>query len=71
MESFKKIFKKIYMSEWYYDEKSKESNDLRQGMLTMEEFVTKLVNLQPYVPYLMDEKYRVHRFISCLPPAYN
>ena len=44
---------------------------MRLGQLTMEEFVTKFVNLQRYVPYLKDEKTKVYRFISCLPPAYK
>ena len=39
-------------------------------MSTMEEFVTKFVNLQSYVAYLREEKARVYRFISCLPPTY-
>ena len=43
------------MSEIYYDEKGKEFNDLRLGTLTMDEFVTKFVNLQCYVPYLKEE----------------
>ena len=59
------------MSERYYDEKAKEFNDLRLGTLTMDEFVTKFVNLQRYVPYLKEEKAKVYRFISCLPAAYK
>ena len=37
----------------------------------MEEFVTKFVNLQRYVPYLRVEKAKVYGFISCLPPVYK
>ena len=37
----------------------------------MDEFVTKFVNLQCYVPYLKEKKDKVYRFISCLPPAYK
>ena len=44
---------------------------MRLGLLTMEEFVTKFVNLQRYVPYFRDEKARVYRFISYLPPTYK
>ena len=40
-------------------------------MLTMEEFVTKFVNLQCYVPYLKEEKAKVYRFVGCLPPTYK
>ena len=51
--------------------KKLEFNDLRLGQFTMEEFVTKFVNLQCYIPYLKDEKEKVYRFISCLPLAYK
>ena len=37
----------------------------------MDEFVTKFVNLKCYVPYLKEEKAKVYRFISCLPPTYK
>ena len=37
----------------------------------MEEFETKFVNLQHYVPCLKDEKAKVYRFISCLPTGYK
>ena len=33
------------MSEQYYDEKAKELNDIPLGTLTMDEFITKFVNL--------------------------
>ena len=59
------------MSEWYYDEKAKEFNDLRLRLLTMEDFITKFVNLQHYVPYLRDAKAKVYIFISCLPLTYK
>ena len=59
------------MWERYYDEKSKDFNDLRLRMLTMENFVTKFVNLQRYVPYLRDENDRFYRFIGYLPPTYK
>ena len=44
---------------------------MRLGLLTMEEFVTKFVNLQRYVPYLRVENAKVYSFISCLPPVYK
>ena len=53
---FKKPFKRKFMLDRYYDEKAKEFNDLILGQLTMEEFVTKFVNLQRHTPYLNDEK---------------
>ena len=37
----------------------------------MEEFVTKFVNLQRYVPFLRDEKAKVYRFINRFPSTYK
>ena len=61
----------VCVCERYYDEKAKEFNDLQLGMLTMEDFVTKFINLQRYVPYLRDEKAIVYKFISFLPTTYK
>ena len=44
---------------------------MRLGLLTMEEFITKFVNLQHYVPYIRVEKAKVYSFISSLPPVYK
>ena len=68
---FKRLFKNKYISEQYYDEKAKEFNDPQLGMLTMEEFVTMVVYLQCYVPYLRDGKVKVDNFIICLPSSYK
>ena len=59
------------MSVRYYYEKAKEFNDFRLDMSTIEEFVTKFVNLQRCVPYLREEKARVYMFINCLPLTYK
>ena len=37
----------------------------------MEEFIMKFINLQCYVPYLKDDKAKLCRFISFLPPYYK
>ena len=37
----------------------------------MDEFVIKFVNSQCYGPYLKEEKTKVDRFISFLPPTYK
>ena len=49
----------------------KNSMIFRLGMLTMEEFVTKFVNLQRYVPFFRDEKAKVYRFINRFPSTYK
>jgi len=59
------------LSEQYFEEKAKEFNELRLGTLTMKELCSKFLSLLRYVPYLVDEKPKVLRFISCLPPIYR
>lgn len=64
---FKRLFKKKYLSERYYDSKSKEFYELKMGLMTYEEYPTKLLELLRYVLYLKDEKTKVQRFISGIP----
>ena len=68
---FRKLFKKKYLSERYYDEKAKEFNKQKLGQLTMDRFISKFFNLQHYVLYLKEEKDKVYRFINHLSQAYK
>jgi len=65
--TFKKYFKRKILSEQYYEEKEKEFYDLKLGSMTMKELCSKFLSLLRYVPYLIDEKPKVQRFLSCLP----
>jgi len=56
---FKKYFKQKYLTKMYYDEKDKEFHDIKLGHMLIDEFVTKLVNMMRYVPYLREEKTKV------------
>ena len=55
------------MSEQYYEERAKEFYELKLGSMTMKDLNNKFLSLLRYVPYLVDEKPKVHRFLSCLP----
>lgn len=39
--------------------------------MTMKELCSKFLSLLRYVPYLVDEKPKVQRFLSCLPSVYK
>jgi len=69
--TFKKYFKRKFMSEQYYEEKAKEFYDLNLGSMTMKELCSKFLSLLRYVPYLVDEKPKVQRFLSCLSFAFK
>jgi hypothetical protein len=58
-KQFEKNFKKKYLSENYFDEKTKEFYELKLGQLTIEEYDNKFLELLRYVPYIKDEKVKV------------
>eukprot|EP00253_Pinus_taeda_P036316 PITA_36316 len=67
-ENFQSYFKERYLTERFYDEKAREFHDLRLGQQTMDEFITRFTSLLRYVPYIREEKAKVQRFFSSLPP---
>ena len=58
--TFKRHFKKKIMSEQYYEERAKEFYELKLGSMTMKYLNNKFLSLLKYVPYLVDEKPKVH-----------
>ena len=68
---FKKYFKKNFLSEQYYEEQAKKFYELKLGTMNMKELNSKFLSLLKYVPYIVDEKPKVQRFLSCLPYHIN
>jgi len=68
---FKKYFKRKYLFEQYFEEKAKEFYELRLGSMTMKELCSKFPSSLRYVPYLVDEKPKIQRFLSCLPIVFK
>ena len=48
--TFKKYFKKKFLSEQYYEERAKEFYELKLGTMNMEELNSKFLSLLRYVP---------------------
>ena len=57
--TFKKYFKKKFLSEQYYEETEKEFYELKLGIMTMKDLNNKFLSLLRHVPYLVDEKPKV------------
>ena len=70
-KQFKKYFKQKYLSDRYYDDKSKEFHEMKLGQLTMEEYANKFLELLKYARYIWDDKVKIQRFLSVLPQAYK
>jgi hypothetical protein len=66
-KQFDKYFKKKYLSEKYFDGKTKKLYELKLGQLTIDEYINKFLKLMRYVPYIKDEKVNMQQFISDLP----
>ena len=69
--TFKKYFKRKFLSEQYYEEKTKEFYDLRLGSMSMKEVSSNFLSLLRYVPYIFDEKPKIQRFLSYLPLSFK
>ena len=63
---FKKYFKRKFLSEQYYEEIYKEFYKLKLGSTSMKELSSKFLSLLRYVSYIIDEKPKTQRFLSCL-----
>ena len=62
---------KKYLSESYYERKTKEFYELKLGQMTMEDLINKFLELLRFVPYIKKEKVKVQQFLSCLPQSYK
>ena len=59
------------MLEQFYEEKAKEFYELRLGAMIMKELCSKFLSLLRYIPYIIDEKTRIQRFLSCFPTMFK
>ena len=65
--TFKKYFKRKFISKQCYEERAKEFYDLKLGSMSIKELSSKFLSLLQYVPYIIDENPKIQRFLSCLP----
>ena len=64
-------FKRKFLSEQYYEERAKEFYELKLGLMSMKELSSKFLSLLRYVTYIIDEKTKIQRFLSCLPTSFK
>jgi hypothetical protein len=70
-KQFEKYFNKKYLSEKYFDGKTKEFYELQLGQLTIDEYINKFLELIRYVPYIKNEKVKMQQFISGIPWSFQ
>ena len=59
------------MSKQYYEERANEFYDLKLGSMSMKELSNKFLSLLWCVPYIIDEKPKIQKFLSCLPLSFK
>ena len=62
--TFKKYFKKKFLSEQYYEERDKEFYELKLSTMNMKELNSKFLSLLRYVPFIVDKKPKVQGFLA-------
>jgi hypothetical protein len=61
-----KYFEKKYLTERYYDKKMKEFFELKIGIMTIDEYERRFLELLNYVSFIKDETIKIHRYSSGL-----
>ena len=56
---FKKSFKKQYLSQSYYERKTKEFYKLWLGQMAMDDLINKFLDLLRFVPYIKEDKVKL------------
>jgi hypothetical protein len=59
LPDFKKYFKKKYLSEIYYERKTKEFFESQLGQMTMDDLINKFMELLRFVPYIREDKVKI------------
>jgi hypothetical protein len=65
---FKRCFQRKCLTKRYYDKKMKEFFDLNLGSMTIDEYERRFLELLKYVSFIKDEKVKIQRYLSGLPP---
>lgn len=60
-----------YISECYYESKTKDFYELKMGQMTSDEYFTMFLGLLRYVQYLMYKKVKIQRFMNGLPMVFK
>ena len=70
-DEFEKYLRDKYMSARYYNSKVKVFHELKLAKLILHEYTNKLLEILRCVPYIKDEKVKIHRYLSGLPQSFK
>jgi len=68
---FNKYFEKQYLSEKYYETKTKEFYELRLGQMSMDDIINKFLDILILLPCIKEDKVKIQSFLSYLPQYYK
>jgi hypothetical protein len=64
---FKRYFQNKYLNKRYYEKKMKDLFKLKLGIMNMDEYERRFLELLKYVSFIKDEKVNIQRYFSGLP----
>jgi hypothetical protein len=64
---FKRYFQKKYLTKRYYDKKMKEVFELKLGIMTIDEYERRFLELLKYFSFIKDEQVKIQRYLSGMP----
>ena len=68
-KEFKRYFEKKYLTKRYYDRKMKQFFELKLGIMTIDEYERRFLELLKYVSFIKDEIVKIQRYLSGSPPS--
>jgi hypothetical protein len=68
---FKRYFQKKYLNKRYYDKKMKDFFEIKLGIMTIDEYEMRVLELMKYVSFIKDEKVKIQRYLSGIPSFIN
>jgi hypothetical protein len=63
---FKRYFKKKYLMKRYYDKKKKDFFELKLGIMTIDDYEKRCLELLKYVSFIKDEPIKIQGYLSRL-----
>ena len=66
-KDFKSHFEKKYLTKRYYDKKMKEFFEIKLGIMDIEEYERRFLELLKYVSFIKDETVKIQGYLSGLP----
>jgi hypothetical protein len=67
-KEFRSYFERKYLTKRYYDKNMKDFFELKLGIMTIDEYKQRFLELLKYVPFIKDGPVKIQRYLSRMHP---